>query len=150
VLSTFETLLSWLSIFIPGSAGHDASGHAHSSVGPGKAHLQPAHVEKELQECVDRHNKVHLVAWVSLSWIQKLPPNQASQEEAVHCHGHHLGGEKKKKVTAERSQQRPWNQETQGWESEALLTLDLCVRSIFKTNNNTASTGLDKAGACIP
>ena len=32
------------------------------------------------------------MARVGLGWVQKLPPNQASQEETVYGHGHHLGG----------------------------------------------------------
>lgn len=59
---------------------------------PRDAHLQPASVEEELQERKDGYHEVQLVAGVGLGWVQKLPPNQASQEEAVHRHGHHLGG----------------------------------------------------------
>lgn len=77
-------LLSWLSV--------TPSSHVHSPASTLEAHLQPAGIEEELQECEDRDNEVHLVARVGLGWVQKLPPNEASQEEAVYCHGHHLGG----------------------------------------------------------
>lgn len=87
----------------PFLAGHDPPSHDHSQFGGREPHLQSAGIEEKLQEREDGYNKVQLVARVGLGWVQELPPDQASQEEAVYSHGHHLGRE------------RRWQQKWAGW-----------------------------------
>lgn len=58
----------------------------------GPTHLEPAGVEKELQQGEDGHAQVQVVAFVALSWVQELATDEAGQEVAVHSYGHHLGG----------------------------------------------------------
>lgn len=53
-------------------------------------YLEPANVEKELQECEDREVEIEIVSLITLGRVEKLPSNQTSQEETVHSHSYHL------------------------------------------------------------
>ena len=59
------------------------------------------------------------MARIGLGRVQKLPPDQASQEEAVNRHGHHLGG----KGGGSRSElgEALKAGSSLGWENETLL-----------------------------
>lgn len=51
------------------------------------SHLQPTNIEEKLQQGENGQVEVNIMARVTLSWIQKLTPNQTGQEETVdgHC-----------------------------------------------------------------
>ena len=53
-------------------------------------HLEPAHVEEELQEGEDGNVEIHLVALEPLAGVQELSAHQRGHEEGVHGEGHHL------------------------------------------------------------
>ena len=53
-------------------------------------HLEPAHVEGELQQGEHGHVGVILVARVALPAVQELTTQQTRRKERVHCQRHHL------------------------------------------------------------
>ena len=53
-------------------------------------HLEPAHVEEELQEGEDGNVEIHLVTLEPLAGVQELSAHQRGHEEGVHSEGHDL------------------------------------------------------------
>ena len=60
-------------------------------------HLEPAHVEEELEEREDWDVEVDLVAGIFFARIQKLSPEQSGQQERVHGQRDDLRGQEEKK-----------------------------------------------------
>lgn len=58
--------------------------------GMGNTYLEPANIEKELQECEDREVEIKIVALIALGGVKKLTTDQTSQEETVYSHSYHL------------------------------------------------------------
>lgn len=59
-------------------------------VDEGLCHLQPAHVEEELQYGEDGEVEINVVLWVILLWVKELASHDGGHEEGVHCQTHHL------------------------------------------------------------
>lgn len=59
-------------------------------IATGNMYLEPANVEKELQECEHREVEIDIVSLIALGGVEKLPTDQTSQEETVHSHSDHL------------------------------------------------------------
>ncbi len=53
-------------------------------------HLEPPHVEEELEEGEDGHHQVDLVPGVALGRVKELAPHQGREQEGVDRQGHHL------------------------------------------------------------
>ncbi len=53
-------------------------------------HLEPTHIEEELQQGEDGQVEVQVVTRVTLGGVEELPTNQTSQKETVHSHGYNL------------------------------------------------------------